>query len=526
MLFYLTPPGVFSDIHMLSLMYAGDMCYWVWSLLNPALTASATPTTKSLPLQQSKKKNNKSKSKVHPDPNSPSLVTKPISSSSDHAPSATPTAQQPEEKTGGDPSIMDTDHITLPVPTQAPLAPLATPTSCPAEQVAGGNSEPGADSNEDMQVICETVSSLATELTTSDSLRDMSSKMQQVCESVAYVLASDISSSDASPSSGNAGSKSELDSSMFAANSAPSESSSAVPGTSCSDTPGTSSDIVGRSSDSKDDSLSSSAMPCSSYSRDAASESSPVPGTLSDRKYGGSSASVNPSSLATASGTPTSRDMDDNRDVVSSISVAISASPLLSSSKDASDASGKDIGELVSSISVATSGVSGMCTSQEQASSPASEPSLLSVKLPLPRTSSPKQVDTEPVLGCKDPQTKTTPIVVTTPLEKTVSMMESMNLGPSSIPVIVSKERGGASQPHPPRYDLYHVIHHTCGRGAESRWKAEFNPMKQGTELLSKYIDTARGPLKGLGWDYSRAVGLMVKFKKGEAAAAAAAASK
>ena len=85
-------------------------------------------------------------------------------------------------------------------------------------------------------------------------------------------------------------------------------------------------------------------------------------------------------------------------------------------------------------------------------------------------------------------------------------------------------EGGGAvamsHQTHPPvpRYNLYHVMYHTCGEGAEPHWKAEFDPLQQGLEMLGKYIETARGPLKGLGWDYSRAVDLVVKLKRGAAA--------
>lgn len=62
--------------------------------------------------------------------------------------------------------------------------------------------------------------------------------------------------------------------------------------------------------------------------------------------------------------------------------------------------------------------------------------------------------------------------------------------------------------------DLYHLMQHTCGEGSMSRWLADFDPHKCGLEMLSKYIDAARGPLKGHGWEYSRAVKLMVELKK------------
>ena len=67
--------------------------------------------------------------------------------------------------------------------------------------------------------------------------------------------------------------------------------------------------------------------------------------------------------------------------------------------------------------------------------------------------------------------------------------------------------------------DLYHVIIHTCEEGSVSRWLSEFDPHKCGLEMLAKYIDTARGPLKGQGWEYARAVKLLVMMKKAAASA-------
>ncbi len=66
--------------------------------------------------------------------------------------------------------------------------------------------------------------------------------------------------------------------------------------------------------------------------------------------------------------------------------------------------------------------------------------------------------------------------------------------------------------------DLYHVMWHTCGEEGVSRWLSDFDPHKCGLEMLSKYIDAARGPLKGQGWEYSRAVKLMVQLKRAAAA--------
>lgn len=68
-----------------------------------------------------------------------------------------------------------------------------------------------------------------------------------------------------------------------------------------------------------------------------------------------------------------------------------------------------------------------------------------------------------------------------------------------------------------PMSDLYQLIQRASGEGVMSRWVADFEPHKCGQEMLSKYIDAARGPLKGHGWEYSRAVKLMVKLKKADA---------
>lgn len=64
-------------------------------------------------------------------------------------------------------------------------------------------------------------------------------------------------------------------------------------------------------------------------------------------------------------------------------------------------------------------------------------------------------------------------------------------------------------------FDLYPVLHHTRGAGAVSQWLERYDPLEYGLKVLSKYISVARGPLKGAGWDYSRAVKLMLDLKKG-----------
>ena len=77
---------------------------------------------------------------------------------------------------------------------------------------------------------------------------------------------------------------------------------------------------------------------------------------------------------------------------------------------------------------------------------------------------------------------------------------------------------GRNSEIDPSLLDFYHVMRHTHGKEHVTRWKSEFDPIKQGQEVLSKYIGAARGPLKNHGWNYSRAVELIVKLKRAEAA--------
>ena len=61
---------------------------------------------------------------------------------------------------------------------------------------------------------------------------------------------------------------------------------------------------------------------------------------------------------------------------------------------------------------------------------------------------------------------------------------------------------------------LYNVMLHTRGQSVVDSWKKDFDSLKHGVEMLSKYINVARGPLKKHGWNYSKAVELMVKLKK------------
>ena len=63
---------------------------------------------------------------------------------------------------------------------------------------------------------------------------------------------------------------------------------------------------------------------------------------------------------------------------------------------------------------------------------------------------------------------------------------------------------------------FYCLMEHLQGREFTHKWKSEFNAVQCGQEFLTKYIDTARGPLKLQGWSYDRAVKLLVKLKRAD----------
>ena len=62
---------------------------------------------------------------------------------------------------------------------------------------------------------------------------------------------------------------------------------------------------------------------------------------------------------------------------------------------------------------------------------------------------------------------------------------------------------------------LYTMMDHLKGRPFSERWRSEFIAVQHGQDLLSKYVECARGPLKAQGWSYDRAVQLLVKLKRG-----------
>ena len=61
---------------------------------------------------------------------------------------------------------------------------------------------------------------------------------------------------------------------------------------------------------------------------------------------------------------------------------------------------------------------------------------------------------------------------------------------------------------------LFCVMEHCQGKQAVENWTSRFNPLERGQELLSKFVEVARGPLKTQGWKYGRAVQLLVTMKK------------
>ena len=65
---------------------------------------------------------------------------------------------------------------------------------------------------------------------------------------------------------------------------------------------------------------------------------------------------------------------------------------------------------------------------------------------------------------------------------------------------------------------LFCVMEHCVGSEAVENWRRKFNPLEKGQELLSEFVEVARGPLKAQGWNYARAVQLLVTMRKAGAA--------
>lgn len=63
-------------------------------------------------------------------------------------------------------------------------------------------------------------------------------------------------------------------------------------------------------------------------------------------------------------------------------------------------------------------------------------------------------------------------------------------------------------------HSLFCVMENSQGIEFVKDWLLNFNPHKTGEDVLAKYIEVARGPLKPHGWKYDRAVQLLVSLKK------------
>ena len=61
---------------------------------------------------------------------------------------------------------------------------------------------------------------------------------------------------------------------------------------------------------------------------------------------------------------------------------------------------------------------------------------------------------------------------------------------------------------------LFSLLVQLMGAGyAQQQWRG-FDPISLGLELLGRYIEAARGPLKEQNWSYTRAVQLSVQLRK------------
>ncbi len=69
------------------------------------------------------------------------------------------------------------------------------------------------------------------------------------------------------------------------------------------------------------------------------------------------------------------------------------------------------------------------------------------------------------------------------------------------------------NRPSPPD-SFYLLMKELRGQEYVDKWRSEFRGVDLAQGFLTKYLDTARGALKGKGWSYDRAVQLLVKLKK------------
>ena len=62
----------------------------------------------------------------------------------------------------------------------------------------------------------------------------------------------------------------------------------------------------------------------------------------------------------------------------------------------------------------------------------------------------------------------------------------------------------------------YLLMDTACGEEHSRKWVATFNAPVLCERYLTRYISVARGPLKGLGWSYERAVKLLVELRRSQ----------
>ena len=427
---------MFSDIHMLSLMYAGDMCYWMWSLSNTTLTAGAPPTSQSLqPRAQSSGDQ---------------------SNTSDHASLATPTTQ--EQPAGNVASETKNSEA------QSMDKVTSTASSISSTNPVQSNTVSDGDG-------CEQVTSPAANTAT---LQDTDHQIteKKVCQSTAV-------SSEVSVSTSNSTTENEV----------------IVPSTSAN---GSSVELVKSRSE-------PTVEPQKELNMDSQTQPTVTPQA---------EPSLDPQTQPTV--TPQA---GPTMDFQTQPTVTPQAEPSLDpQTQPTVTPQAEPTMDFQTQPTVTPQAGPTMDFQTQPTVTPQAEPTMDPQAQPTVTPQAGPTMDPQTQLTLA-PQTMATATPVATAVEKAASLLESMALESTSSAKaftnsVNSKAEGGAARkPHPP-YNLYHLMHHTHSYAAESRWKEDFDPVKQGTELLSKYIETSRGPLKGLGWDYSRAVSLLVQFKK------------
>lgn len=412
LLLVVTLTGVFSDIHMLSLMYAGDMCYWMWKLSNPAPKTTPTISQPRPPTQQTKQKQATAKAKRSK--RNPNKISNTPSSSLE---------------AGSNLPVSGNSHTN-----PSPLAPPTLLTQQQPVALAVDHCKGTSTSNSDNQSNHDAVSSV------SDS----------VSSRVSSSAPSSVSSSAQAPPTY---------------------------------------DIISLSSSAK--------SPLTHMSSSTQSAEQAQISTLrADGDVGSESEATSPIKsidLSTVSKPPSTSTIPVDVEKLEPVLPALpSASSLLQEK--------------------------GLSVTADSPGTPSVDTGMPSVDARMPSVDAGRTLSAD--FGTLSVNPGTLSVGDTTP------KLKDTDLGIPDIPMgkdersepvrdVASNLMMGSS------LDFYHVMRHTCV-GAESRWKEEFDPYKHGLEMLAKYIETARGPLKGMGWEYSRAVDIVVKLRKAAVAAAAA----